>query len=912
MPEKVPFIDREDELALIDTLMREWGTLRILCVHAPGGIGKTRLLQEVRQRYMGTEQTRLIITDITDFDNRKFHVIQNIERRIAEMLDETIFEPYLRGLLDLRKMEIAKVSVERLNKTRLETNLAFIECFNRVSEKQRILLFFDTIDALERTDTLEDYLSKTVSQLKNTLILIAGRNEENEKDDDFGIRLQSELDEKSVQIINLAPLQPQAGEQYLQEKQKLLHIDLESELAQKLLFLSGGSPILIDLAIEWLARDIPFNWLVETRLEDLQDFSDNKTRRQEFERQLVLHMAQLRSQMDELMLLMSHVYPLDAEMATELLNIPKNEAENLFDEVETYVFVKQLPDRRISLHDEMRRMVNDYVWPELDPDGDRRRRDSKLAVEYLRNKIQALSIRIDQLQAEKDTAHNEGDVQAELNIFMVTESLERELWVLKKQLLDHTLFTNIEEGVTTFARIFDEATQAYRFSYRSTLFERIKKPYLDLDQLSPEQIYEIESRRVKDCLTSGKYSKARDAATRILRKEGVFPERQVDMLIERGNANIRMGRLEKGIDDFEEAVKISRKQHLQHWLARALNARGWAYRSQQNFEHAYSDYLEAYQLGLELHDQEQIASILNNMGYIAAIRGNQQKAIENCEKALMLWQEINSTRGIASTYSTLGFIYRLFGPLSDALDYYNKALDISTSQNDIEWMSNVRCGRAYVFLLQNQLDEAEEDLNWALDNGPRSLKPRVLYYLGRLFLRKNDLKKARQQYRKCRNISQKIGDRQFNYSCFDRLTELAWEFKEYYRWKEFYDEHNELFAGIIEKINLGVSGSALRHIGDLAICQGDYEPALEAYKEGLALIIEHETYKPSGHTIKEQIDQTDRRLRQAIEVNVLEVNVLRNLGKNLGQFWQDDKELMEKYPEILLTFQQWEQEGDNL
>ncbi len=73
MPEKVPFIDREDELALIDTLMREWGTLRILCVHAPGGIGKTRLLQEVRQRYMGTEQTRLIITDITDFDNRKFH-----------------------------------------------------------------------------------------------------------------------------------------------------------------------------------------------------------------------------------------------------------------------------------------------------------------------------------------------------------------------------------------------------------------------------------------------------------------------------------------------------------------------------------------------------------------------------------------------------------------------------------------------------------------------------------------------------------------------------------------------------------------------------------------------------------------------------------------------------------------------
>jgi len=36
-----------------------------------------------------------------------------------------------------------------------------------------------------------------------------------------------------------------------------------------------------------------------------------------------------------------------------------------------YVFVKQLPDGRISLHDEMRRMVNEYVWPQVDPDRER-------------------------------------------------------------------------------------------------------------------------------------------------------------------------------------------------------------------------------------------------------------------------------------------------------------------------------------------------------------------------------------------------------------------------------------------------------------------------------------------------------------------------------------------------------------
>ncbi len=73
MQKQVPFINREDELALIDKLIKEWGTFRILCIEAPGGIGKTRLLQEVRKRYMTSDDTSLLITDIIDFDDRRLH-----------------------------------------------------------------------------------------------------------------------------------------------------------------------------------------------------------------------------------------------------------------------------------------------------------------------------------------------------------------------------------------------------------------------------------------------------------------------------------------------------------------------------------------------------------------------------------------------------------------------------------------------------------------------------------------------------------------------------------------------------------------------------------------------------------------------------------------------------------------------
>lgn len=247
MAEQVPFINREEELALIDKLIGEWGTLRMLCIHAPGGIGKTRLLQEVRTRYKSSKQPRLITTDIIDFDDRTLHVAENVGQRIAQMLDEEtaessmqhVFDPHIQSLIDLRKMEMAGVSVERLSQQYIYSDTLFIECFYTIAEQKRIVLCVDTTDALKETD-FWDYLIRMAGQLKNTLILLAGRNAK-----DIGKFLQSALGEGVVRIRELPPLLEKAGEAYLLQKLQLLHTELdpESKLTKKLLLLSGGNPI---------------------------------------------------------------------------------------------------------------------------------------------------------------------------------------------------------------------------------------------------------------------------------------------------------------------------------------------------------------------------------------------------------------------------------------------------------------------------------------------------------------------------------------------------------------------------------------------------------------------------------------------------------------------------------------------
>ena len=159
MAKRVPFIDRKQELAQIDRLISEWDTRRVLCVHGPGGIGKTRLLQEVHKRYAGSrnERSSLLVANIIDFDDRAFHFAGSVGRKIAQMLDKKTFEPYLRRLRDQRKMEEAGVSRERLKQEYDAIDHAFVNCFNEVSEKQRVVLLLDTTDALTGTDAW-DYM----------------------------------------------------------------------------------------------------------------------------------------------------------------------------------------------------------------------------------------------------------------------------------------------------------------------------------------------------------------------------------------------------------------------------------------------------------------------------------------------------------------------------------------------------------------------------------------------------------------------------------------------------------------------------------------------------------------------------------------------------------------------------------
>lgn len=897
MYEQIPFFGRENELAFIDELVREWGTRYILCIEAPGGLGKTRLLQELHRRYRQSNLTGtlpLLITDMLDLHDHTLHVFQNVAYRLAHILDPQLFDPYLFVLQNWRKMEQSGISVEQRTQSIEALNQTFADCVNAVTVQKRVILLVDSIDTAESCESLAPLLDISL-RLENVLIILAGRTVET---------ITSQLQQQSrqdVRLVALLPLSEQASVAYLHYKQKRLGGSFSQSLTRELLWLAQGNPILLDLAAEYVLHSSS-DWGARTNGHEEASAvgSDVHPRQRDF----VYRLARFISTGDELprrlIRLMARVYPVDLALICDLLQVPESEARPAFDDVRQQIFVKTLPNERLELHDELRDVMSEVVWPQIDPDGAQRRQQSQRAAAYYDRDAQRLAQRLhafERAQRQNAADRPQPDKTA---VFMEQRIVQRAYWLLRGRQLSHLLVASVDAGMAAFESLFTEATRTYSLPFRATLFTYVQ-PYITL--LSSEQRLLLDIHWVRQLEEQGQHIQAKQLATSLLSCEDLPVAAHIDILIILGNAETRLGFLDQGVANFERAVRISRVHDLRHELARALNARGWAYRNQGRHDEAMNDYLEAYQQSLSMNNWPQTAWILTNISFISALYGDRQSAFESSRSALKLWLEAGQRQGLAAAYSNLGGIHVRFNELEPALEYYTKALDIFTEEQDEDWMSLVRCGRAYVFHLQGALARADEDLDWSLKHAATNLKPRILYSQALVQWARGNLHQARTKLAACRALSQEIGDHFHDYKSFADLTELAWEFGEFPRWLEFSRELESLYAQRAGAEARRLRGSCLRKIGDLAICNGDYDAALAAYEEGFPLLAENEVHE--RYTIRTQMQQTNERI-----INRIPAKILSRLGRGLSLFWRSNTMLVIKYPEALLTFHQWEQLGD--
>ncbi len=114
--------------------------------------------------------------------------------------------------------------------------------------------------------------------------------------------------------------------------------------------------------------------------------------------------------------------------------------------------------------------------------------------------------------------------------------MERELWDLRATYLKYTLYANIEKEVKYFVNTFDEATRVYQMSLHETLIFQMQDY---IDELSVEQLYEVNSRRAKFLREVEENIYLQKKSCQAITGIRPFPEQRVNILIARSNVEIR-------------------------------------------------------------------------------------------------------------------------------------------------------------------------------------------------------------------------------------------------------------------------------------------------------------------------------------------------------------------------------------
>ncbi len=880
MNNKVPFIGRKNEIEQITKLAHMNGTRHVLGIQGEGGVGKTSILTKTHEILLKEQNSILItITDIIDFDAPELQTddMLNLEAKLISNLGLAPFKLYSRQVEEYRRMKNSGVSTQVLQSHLEKIHGNFILSYNKYVATQRVVILIDTAEKIESLQNLKKSIIIFINNAQNTLFVIAGR-----KISQFIADIKENKGiAEFVSLMYLLAFSANDSETFLHEKQQQFPIDpFPKEINEKILLFSRGLPIFMDLAVEWLSRNEPLDWLKKISTEQINDLTKDEKEelRLKFEAQLVEPIKRMRAPLDQLILVLSLVYPMDAQgilfflrPQNELEVLPEEFANRLYNDAKTYVFVKPVHGEKITLHDEMRRMVLDHIWKDIDSDGDRKKNTHRQAVNYYGKRI---------TEIEKEITKNSptskfGNINDSENGY----TLESALWQAKLQKLHHLFLAANIDGVSAFKVDFDTAMNEHQYLFAGELVMEAEKY---IARLLPNDTIDINIRKAKQLTVLGKTERqtAKSLLDAIIQEQNLSTERQVQILLQMGNIEVRLGDVRTSLIKFEEIIRLGEKHHNLMWIIHGKNALGWAYRIMGDRDTAIRLYREAR----KLCDDNEIGGetygwILNNLAFVLAYR-DRKSAIGLGELAVEHWSTLNNRLGLAAAKSSWGGIYYQERYYDRATELLNQALETFTQLKNAEWMGRAYSGLGAILQDMNKYEQAKNNLEKSLELGSEQDKAMTLNRLGRVFMSLKKWDIAEEYLLQSVETAQEIPDYVYWLGSLARLITIAAEKKEYNRLFEFQiklDEFNKI-CNFPDSNSMGISEFGMAR---LALGQQELDSVVNYLEKGIRNVV---TYGSYAHTdVRKRLNYIEN------DFHVLDPNTIRTIGKKMRDIFRQDE-----------------------
>ncbi len=139
------------------------GRSYIFYVVAPGGIGKTRLLEEVAVIHRDMDEGAFCWSGIVDLYHTNNHSPGGLRRSIIEGLDpgDHYFHEYRLLREDFERKRAEGVASAQLQKLRPQLDEVFLWNYAALASQQRIVLCFDTLELLQYESDIVQELARS-------------------------------------------------------------------------------------------------------------------------------------------------------------------------------------------------------------------------------------------------------------------------------------------------------------------------------------------------------------------------------------------------------------------------------------------------------------------------------------------------------------------------------------------------------------------------------------------------------------------------------------------------------------------------------------------------------------------------------------------------------------------------------
>jgi tetratricopeptide (TPR) repeat protein len=727
-------IGRKTELQQIGQAL---GPDSIILLSGTAGVGKTVLLDAAARI---AENAGFLVVPIIDFYDIGMHSHALLEETIADCLDPN--RRYFADYWELRQKTERSYVASRKPLIERERELwkKFSDGYRAVTQEKRILLRFDTAERLEyeedSPEVLRDcevpalnapswqWLLHRIQYLPETTVIIAARQTAKQLAASLkNIAVSISLNEFSLAETEAYFAATDSGREWLKDA---------PEMVEKIHLLTGGRPILVALALDWLMRgkwnkNIHSASLIELQRWEQQASANRidgkheearqqwKEIRREFEKSLV---QRIRGQGDSLLFEQAIRYVAlcrkgcNAEMLSRLMSISRETADQLVVELTGLSFVK--PPRHSTrdlffLHDEMYELIEQYVWRVDYPEYNEQARLDQVIIDWYAEQIRKVS----------ESLLNENDLRRRSELRQQQQLLctERMYYQLDRDpRVGYQEYTHLdEEAIASRELDWDlllrneglwfTRNRGWRLVDRGPTIRRngviIRNPVID---------YDCRRRWIWRYIAMNEMEKAAKVAQRLLAKPHELTEPELwragvqlalaTALAYQGGANTELA-----LTHFQEAIdrlKTTPQDHKEPWLypyliGTAYLYRGLALRNWLRLSEAVDSYGSAVSFFESIEHQPRMAEALNNLAYIYARQGQFKEGLDACERALRIRRALADEYSEGLSLNTMGIIYERMGQPNEAIHYSEDALALFTSIGSERGviLAEINLGRSY-------------------------------------------------------------------------------------------------------------------------------------------------------------------------------------------------------------------------